>query len=217
MDAEIASILNACTNASVTQIDVVHPSGTGQKVSDSAELYSIQHALLPQNHPHQFLAILNHKANFGHTFGSSGIISIITSVLAMVHMKIPRHLGLKHPIDALLDQPMLIAPTIEGLLVYINAFCSQLSFLFLLCPSTSYHAYYPHITSHVLLLLTALNINRVSLIWVSIVLNQFNMIVDISYMNISVYYIITIRFLYINVSILHNLCIGYTVQLLHFN
>jgi 3-oxoacyl-[acyl-carrier-protein] synthase II len=81
----------AASNLSASQIDYIHPHGTGTRLNDGREAQLIQ-LLFPQGVP-----VSSTKGATGHTLGASGAIGSAFCLLALKHQQLPPCVGLKHP------------------------------------------------------------------------------------------------------------------------
>eukprot|EP00656_Telonema_subtile_P038690 TRINITY_DN4390_c0_g5_i1.p1 TRINITY_DN4390_c0_g5~~TRINITY_DN4390_c0_g5_i1.p1 ORF type:complete len:1281 (+),score=247.07 TRINITY_DN4390_c0_g5_i1:116-3958(+) len=74
----------------------LHIHGTGQPVSDASELLVYKNALHTDE-----LAVMNHKANIGHSVATSGILALIVTATTMHNQVVPAHRRLERPVKLL--------------------------------------------------------------------------------------------------------------------
>jgi len=110
VEAQEQAIHDALSSASISpsQISLLHIHGEGQQVADTSEMHAVRNVLAASND--SGITLLNHKANFGHSVSASGIVAVITTIQAMKHRSVPRHLGVEHPMKCVKDAVGLTLP-----------------------------------------------------------------------------------------------------------
>ncbi|MEX3629916.1 MAG: beta-ketoacyl synthase N-terminal-like domain-containing protein, partial [Burkholderia sp.] len=80
-------------------VDYVVAHGTGTRLGDSVEVNALVDAFRRGTDRQAFCALTSTKSNLGHTFAASGLVSLISLVLAMRHDTIPPTLHCDEPND----------------------------------------------------------------------------------------------------------------------
>jgi 3-oxoacyl-[acyl-carrier-protein] synthase II len=90
--AQIA-VKNCLNRSGLTpsEVDFIHPHGTGTVLNDQREAQLIQ-SLFPPSIP-----ITTSKGATGHTLGASGAIAVALSLLSLHHQQLPPCVGLNNP------------------------------------------------------------------------------------------------------------------------
>lgn len=73
--------------------------GTGTRLGDPVEMNALTEAFSAYTAKRQFCAVGSVKSNFGHTLAASGVVSLISLVLAMRKKTIPRQINCDMPSD----------------------------------------------------------------------------------------------------------------------
>jgi 3-oxoacyl-(acyl-carrier-protein) synthase len=109
--AQESAVTAALRSAALQPRDVsmVHIHGEGQQVADTSELHALRNTLLKERNGNELL-LLNHKANFGHSVAASGVVAVITTVLAMQHREVPRHITVERLMKAVTEVDGLAVP-----------------------------------------------------------------------------------------------------------
>ena len=97
--AAISAISHA--KLTVTEIGLCHLHATGNPAADSIELLAITDVLCQQRPLQSPLHLLVHKHLVGHTEPASGLVAVITTVLAMNHRHIPANVSLTRPVQTI--------------------------------------------------------------------------------------------------------------------
>ncbi len=75
------------------QITYVVTHGTGTSLGDPVECNALIDAFEPAADEKQFCALTSPKTNIGHSLAASGVVNLITAVLALTHRQIPPSLN----------------------------------------------------------------------------------------------------------------------------
>lgn len=103
VDGQAASIVEALSIANVTPdtIDYVETHGTGTPVGDPIEVTALTQAFRTGTDKSGFCGIGSLKTNIGHLDTAAGVASLIKTVLAMEHRKMPPSLHFEAPNPAI--------------------------------------------------------------------------------------------------------------------
>ena len=95
--------ISAISHAKLTgsEIGLCHLHATGNPAADSLELLAITDVLCQQRPLQSPLHLLVHKHLVGHTEPASGLVAVITTVLAMNHRHIPANVSLTRPVQTI--------------------------------------------------------------------------------------------------------------------
>ena len=98
-EAQTELLMKAWNKANIepATIGYIETHGTGTILGDPIEIKGINDAFRNYTQKRQFCAISSVKNNIGHTCGASGIASLIKTILALVHKKIPANINFEHP------------------------------------------------------------------------------------------------------------------------
>lgn len=98
-EAQTALIRKAIdkSNISADDISYIEAHGTGTQLGDPIEFNALTKAFRSQSDQKQFCAIGSVKSNIGHTYASSGLVSIVKSCLMLKHKAIPATLNINFP------------------------------------------------------------------------------------------------------------------------
>ncbi|MCP5002451.1 MAG: SDR family NAD(P)-dependent oxidoreductase, partial [Planctomycetes bacterium] len=80
-------------------IEYIVTHGTGTKLGDPVEINALYDAFRPFTKKRSYCALTSTKANLGHSFAASGLVSLISLVQALRHHKIPASLHCKEGND----------------------------------------------------------------------------------------------------------------------
>lgn len=84
---------------SAADIDYVVAHGTATRLGDPVEVAALDRAFAARGGKRAQCALTSSKSNLGHTFAASGLVSLVSLVLALRHETIPASLHSEHPSD----------------------------------------------------------------------------------------------------------------------
>jgi acyl transferase domain-containing protein/acyl carrier protein len=74
------------------EIEYIVTHGTGTKLGDPVEINALYEAFKDYTKKQRYCALTSTKTNFGHTFAASGLVSLISLIMALRHATIPASL-----------------------------------------------------------------------------------------------------------------------------
>lgn len=102
-------------------VDVIFVHGTGTSLNDSTEAAALATVFDPAEKP---VVLSGLKSMTGHTSGASGLVGVVTAMLALEHKHIPPTVGLEDPIDEVagmnISAELMTLPELR--IAQINAF-----------------------------------------------------------------------------------------------
>nr|WP_305119323.1 SDR family NAD(P)-dependent oxidoreductase [Tahibacter harae] len=95
--AELIQAVLAQAQLPATAIEYIVSHGTGTRLGDPVEINALSEVFPVREAP--YCALTSTKSNLGHTFAASGLVSLVSLVLALRHETIPASLHCTQPSD----------------------------------------------------------------------------------------------------------------------
>ncbi|MFD7641955.1 amino acid adenylation domain-containing protein [Kitasatospora sp. NPDC059795] len=101
-DAQVTLVRRVCSEAGIApgSLQYVEAHGTSTPVGDPIEAKALGRVLADGRQPGDRCYVGSVKTNIGHTEAAAGIAGLIKTVLALKHRRIPPHINLERPTDA---------------------------------------------------------------------------------------------------------------------
>ena len=90
--AALIRSVHARAGVTAAEIDYVVTHGTGTRLGDPIEIDALDDVFRAHTSATGYCALTSTKSNFGHTFAASGLVSLVSAVLALRHQLIPASL-----------------------------------------------------------------------------------------------------------------------------
>lgn len=117
LQAQKDVLIKAWKNANITPdtLSYIEAHGTGTNLGDPIEIKALTEAMRAYTKKKQFCGIGSVKTNLGHLQASSGVASIMKTILSLQHRQIPPtiHFAEPNPYINLVDSPVYISDTVR--------------------------------------------------------------------------------------------------------
>ncbi|MFI9782915.1 amino acid adenylation domain-containing protein [Kitasatospora sp. NPDC051984] len=102
-DAQVTLVRRVCAEAGIApgSLQYVEAHGTSTPVGDPIEAQALGQVLADGRAPGARCYVGSVKTNIGHTEAAAGIAGLVKTVLALKHRRIPPHINLERPTDAI--------------------------------------------------------------------------------------------------------------------
>ncbi|MGX4733426.1 amino acid adenylation domain-containing protein [Kitasatospora griseola] len=102
-DAQVTLVRRVCAEAGIEpgSLQYVEAHGTSTPVGDPIEAQALGRVLAEGRKPGDRCYVGSVKTNIGHTEAAAGIAGLVKTVLALKHRRIPPHINLERPTDAI--------------------------------------------------------------------------------------------------------------------